>query len=266
MTSFVEKVTFSTDRTGVLLTVREEGETVKPQEIVIRLKDEVPVAQLAVATAKAESDADIHAAVKAAEAARVEAEAARDANRKSPANSPAFPLIQVQKLQLNAEAADLKIEQAKTEKRVNELMRDQAAAELATFRIHSGIGGMVTHAYKRPGEGVQQGEPVLQVVNTDRLRVEGYVNDVDVFQLKVGQPVTVTLDVPDSATELKQKKFGGKLGFIDVSIQPLGKVIRVWAEIDNSEGLLREGLKGTMTIDTAAKEDRSALTAPALTR
>ncbi|SFI18632.1 efflux RND transporter periplasmic adaptor subunit [Planctomicrobium piriforme] len=246
--AFVDRVTFSVDRTGVIAKVPKEGEQLEAGQTVVQLKDEVPRAMLAVAEAKAQNDAPIEVASKTAEYARLDYEASLEANRKAGSSVAAYPPTHIARLKLNMEASDLKVKEAETEFEINRLSRDQAIAEMESFRIVTGINGVVTQVFKHPGEGVQQGEAIVQIVNPDKLRVEGFVNAQDAYLLKPGMPVQVSVTIPEQNNTTRELPIEGKLGFIDVTVQPLSNRVRVWAEIDNSEHRLREGLPVSMKI------------------
>ena len=246
-TTFVDRITYSTERTGVISVVPEEGDVVKLGEVIVRLNDQVPQAVLAVNQARAESEIEIEAAEKTAESARLEYDAAREANSVSSPSNPAYPATRLRRLKLDAEAAGLQVNQARHEKHLAELTRDQAQAELESFWVTSDVGGVVTRVFKHRGEGVQQGEPIVQVVNTDRLRIEGYIGIEDLY-VKKGMPVKATFQVHNLEGDLEEVVLEAKLGFVDVSVGELTKQVRVWAEVDNSAGLLREGLGVEMVI------------------
>ncbi len=90
-TTFVFRRTLSADRVGVLGMTPEEGEHVKADSIVARLKDDVPVAAVAAAAAKAQSDAEIVAADKLAESERLEARLMEEANRNNTSSRKTYP-------------------------------------------------------------------------------------------------------------------------------------------------------------------------------
>ena len=248
-TSFANRVSLSTERPGMLADVPKEGTRIKPDQLVIRLKDDVPLANLRLANARAEGESDIRIAEKAAAAAAAEYDAAVAANRISSSN-PAYPPTHMTRLKLDAEAAKLKIAKAQHEQTLNKLAAEQASAELRTYHVIAREGGMVTRIFKHPGEVIQQGEAIVQVVNTDVLRVEGYVKVTDVDKIRVGMPVRVTFQVPGDRSMKPSKPYSGKLGYVDVSVQEVSENVFVWAEIDNREAQLREGLTATMVIIT----------------
>lgn len=247
-TSFVDRVTLSCERTGVIAEVPDEGTILSAGQIVVRLNDNVPRATLAAAQGRAlVSEVEIGVAEKTAMAAALEHDAALEANRFTRPDNPSFPKTHIDRLRLNAEAASLQVEQRRREKNVNELSAAQAQAELEAFWIRSSFGGLVTKVLKRRGEGVQQSESIIEVVNTDRLRVEGYVSVENSTRIEVGMPVKVTFQMAGGEKPMS-REFSGKLGFVDVSIQPLSQKVRVWAEIDNTSKWLREGLTADMVI------------------
>ncbi|MCA9000108.1 MAG: HlyD family efflux transporter periplasmic adaptor subunit [Planctomycetaceae bacterium] len=257
--AFVDRVTFSCERTGVLIEVPEEGDKVTEGDIVVRLNDSVPQANLAAAQARTKvSEVEISVAEKTAKAAALEHDAAVEANRiPGSSGSPAFPKTHMDRLRLNAEAAGLQVDQKRREKEVNELTAAQALAELETFWIRSHFSGIVTKVIKRRGEGVQQGESIVEVVNTDRLRIEGYVSVENIQDIKPGMPVKVTVQLVGRDDLSSTREYDGKLGYVDVSVQQLAERVRVWAEIDNTNGWLREGLNVQMVIlnDKSAAQD-----------
>lgn len=245
--SFVDRTTLSAERSGVLAVVPDEGARVQQGEIVIRLRDDVPQAILKLARARAASDVQVRMAEKSALAAAAEYDAAIEANRISSASSPAFPPTHMTRLRLKAEAAQLQVDAALHEKLLAQLAAEQAEAELRTYHVVAGMDGLVTRIFKHAGEGVQQGESIAQIVNTETLRIEGYVDVQQVEQIHPGMDVQVQVDAT-AGTASPPLKVSGKLGFVDISVQNLSGVVRVWADIPNQRGTIREGINATMKI------------------
>ncbi len=54
--------------------------------------------------------------------------------------------------------------------------RERARAELETYRIETPVEGVVTKVFKVAGEAVREGEPVMEICNTSRVRIRGYVS------------------------------------------------------------------------------------------
>lgn len=254
--TFVERRTLSVERPGILSEAVREGEQVAADQIVLRVRDAVPRSALAVAASRAESEADIRAAEKEQETAEFEHQTYLKARPGT------YTEVEIRRVQLAAESAALKVQQARAENEVNRRLKDQAVDELGTYYVPSTISGLVTRAFKGAGEAVQLGEPILEVVNTEKLRIEGYVPLAEAWRVRTGQTVTIRVDLAGrEASSSAGRATGdvetivtlqGKLGFVDVDVQPVAKVVRVWAELENPENQLREGLPvQEMVIHTA---------------
>jgi multidrug resistance efflux pump len=242
----IDRVVLASDRPGILDFVGpEEGAAVQIGQQVAGLRDEVAAAALAVAEKQAENDIEIRYARKAAEVAKAEYEKAELANK---GLKGTFPEVEVLRLKLAAERSVLQIEQAKHQLEVNRLTRDQAAAELQTFRVEAPFDGVVTRVYKSKGEALRQGDPILELASTERVRVEGYVNIRDAWNVKPGARVHVQLDIPDVELDAERERLDGRIVFVDVAAQQVTLLVRVWAEVANPKNILRAGLNAKMTV------------------
>ena len=248
ITKFTELATFSTERGGILEEVPAEGDWIAADELVIRLKSDAARAALKVAEQRAMNEGEILVAEKASESAWLEYRAAVEANRLSPdPNDPAYPETHIARLKLAAESADAQVVQAKEQRRDFELQRDQAKTELESYEVKSRFGGFVTRLLRHQGEGVQQGEPIVEVVNTSVIRVEGHVKVADAYLLRTGIKVHVAAEVPQEEGDPKIIEADGVLGYIDIRVKTFEDV-KVWAEIRNESGLLKEGMEGSMYV------------------
>ena len=154
--------------------------------------DEVPQASLDVAKLVADDPVEIQYATKLHAVDKLEYEKDLQANEQ---HRNTVPDLEVQRAKLNMEKSLLQIDKAKHETKVNDLKAVQADAELKTFRILAPFDGVVTRVSKYRGEAVHQGDTILEVVNTDVVRIEGRVNEKDIWNVKVGSPVSVRLSV-----------------------------------------------------------------------
>jgi HlyD family secretion protein len=132
-----------------------------------------------------------------------------------------LPKIQVEKNQQTLEEATAKLKQLKTtfdlkraaalaDLKILQIRRDraenamkQAESNADKMAILSPIAGMAVlrtiwksnnMAEVQEGEEVRSGMPIVDVVNPDTMRVRAKVNQADVNDLKIGQPVHVGLD------------------------------------------------------------------------
>ena len=237
---------------GVLDFVKpEEGDLVKANEQIVGLKADVVLAQKAIALKEAENDVEIRYAEKAAELADAEYEKAREANHRLKGTVAA---VEIDRLRLAAERAHLQIEQAEHQLEVANLKANEAQANLEAYQLKSPINGVVTKRYKSKGEAVHQGDPILKIQITDRVRVEGYVDLVDSFRIKPGDPVKVHLDIPKVNLKIEEEQFDGVLKFVGLSVEPITGKVRVWAEVQNPKNILKAGLTAKMTISPRKTE------------
>jgi membrane fusion protein (multidrug efflux system) len=229
----------------------KEGDAVREGQIVARLMDEVAQASLDVAKLVADDHVEIQFATKLNAVDAAEYAKDLEANKQ---HLNTVPDIEVRRAKLAMEKSHLQIDKAEHDMAVNKLKADQAEAELKTYRIVAPFNGVVTHIHKRRGEAVRQGDPILEVVNTDMVQVEGYVNEREIWSVKVGCPVTVRLSVPDAELNVEKQTFQGRIGFVDVVADSASRETRVWAEVANPNNVLRPGLRATMTILPASPE------------
>jgi RND family efflux transporter MFP subunit len=243
---FRDRVTLAFERQGILAKLPfREGDAVEEQAVVAQLNDTVARRALAVAAAEAASDAEVRVARKNHESAELEYRAVQEANARK-ANT--YVDTEVQRLKLAAEAAVLQTEVKTQALELARLRLEQAAAEVETFTLRAPFSGIVTSVQRQVGEAVQQRDPVLELVNTRHARVDGYVDLASAWRLRPGDTVEVRFQSPDAAPQLKDRVYRGTLRFIDVSTQPVRRVVRVLADFENPDMQLRDGLAAEMTI------------------
>jgi RND family efflux transporter MFP subunit len=252
--ALIDHVLLAADRTGILKSVEfKEGQAVPANTRIALIADEVAVATLAVAEKKATNEVDVKFAKIAAAAAEKDYERLVEANRlyaeKQSDGGRSVPQSEVDKSKLALDKAGLSLQQAEHELEVHKRDRDIKAAELKTYSVMAPFDGVVTQVLKKRGEAVKQGEPVVEIVNTDRVRIEGRVKLADLRWAKLGARVTVRLSVEDLDLPEENELFEGKITFVDVVSDPIEKTTRVFAEVQNRDNILRAGLDAEMEIE-----------------
>ena len=247
-----EEAILAFERPGILGAIDvQEGDLVHSGQFVAKLQDDVAKASLAVAEETANSDIDIRYAEVAAEVAQTEVDKMVSANKKV---AGTVPDVDVQRGRLNAVKTALEVEKAKHTRDLNVLKAKEAAAQLATYRLEAPFDGFVSRVHLTKGASVKQGDAVIKLVSTRKMKVEGFVTVRDVDLLRHGAKVNVEPILPAGAGRAAGKPFPGKLVFIDVETTPVRGTVRVWAEIENVDNLLRAGLTATMTIQPSTGE------------
>lgn len=155
------------------------------------------------------------------------------------------------------ERLTLSVEQAQLQKEVDELTRDvkactldQAKLQLARRGLRSPLDGEVAEVFRHRGEWLEPGERVMRVVRLDRLKVEGFVDSRTITSSLRGAAVRVQVTLSDDEKPVLVK---GRIVFISSEIDPVNAQVRVWAEVENPDLLLRPGLPAEMFIDSTRR-------------
>ena len=249
-----KEVILAFDRPGILgvLSV-DEGDEIESGTLIASLKDDVARAALKVARVQADSDVEIVYAELAAKVAKTEHEAMKFANQ---IKAGTIPDIEVQRAKLNYEKTEAEVEKAKHNQQTLIAKRDEAAVQLDTYKLEAPFTGVVTKVHLVKGASVKQGDPVIEIVNTSKVRVEGSILISEAMLVKAGCKVEIKLIGENIGTALASRIFAGKIGFVDpAKVLAVGEHVRIWAEVDNPDGLLRDGLRATMKIQPVSSND-----------
>jgi RND family efflux transporter MFP subunit len=241
----LKEVQLASARTGIVDTVAVEGETVRAGAVVARLRDNLLRVARAIAEREAANDVEVRFARKASELAQVKFIRAVDANK---ASSGTVSELELRELRLAAEKSLLQIEQAEHQFQIAGLRRDDAEEMLNMSQIAAPFDGIVLDVYKQPGEVVREGELILRLASGTRVRVEGFVSVEEAARLRRGMPVRVSLEAGEASSSVPEETLAGRLTFVDIKVEPVSRKVRVWAEVANEDGLLRDGLTAKLTI------------------
>lgn len=253
-----DQAELASERPGIIEFVEfKQGDTVKKGDVIARLKDAVARATYEKNKLQATNDVHIRYAEAAFKVAQQELQIALDANARVPG---AVPKVEVEKLRLSADKAALQREQAIHEQDVARATVHEAEETLKTHEITAPFSGVVSAVYRTEGEAVRQGDPIVEIISTETISIEGLVTIRESYAVKKGDRVVVELDaeyyrLPQG---FEDHKLPGKITFVDPkAISILGKA-KVYAEVDNSLGLLRPELRAKMKIVPAGAPQTAA--------
>lgn len=102
--------------------------------------------------------------------------------------------------------------------------------------LHSPINGLVNHLHIDVGEFVDRGDPVADLVNVDKIKINVNVPELDVRYLRVGQKAMVTVDA------FPGRRLTGKIDFVAYKADPATKTFRVRVLIRNTDREIRPGM------------------------
>lgn len=242
---YAQTAALAAERSGVLASIAREGEPYQQGQQVAQLRDQVARAEFAVAQKQAGNDIEVRYARKASELAQLEYSKALEANREV---RGAVPEAEVRRLRLSAEKLLLQLEQAEHSFALAQLKRDETGELLKTYQIVTPLEGIVTKVYKKPGEAVRDGEPILEMANTQSVRVEGFVDVEHLNLVRPGATVAVRLEDGQDESPAAGYQTYGRIAFIDVKVEPVSRRVRFWAEVENRQGQLMDGLTATVII------------------
>lgn len=241
----IHRVTLTGRASGVITGLPREGDPVKEGGIVVQLDDRLPRLRAELADREVANDVDLRFSEKSRDVASLELRKALSARERE---EFAFSEMEVERLQLAAQRADLAVEQVLHDLEVKKLQAELAVVDLERYRITSPFDGVVTQRLKSVGESVVEGEAIIEIVNTDTLRVDGYVSVEHAWRIRRGGPVSLQLEIPDVDLPVEKETFAGKIVFVDAEVDPVTSKIHIWAEVQNRDDLLRAGLHGRMTV------------------
>ncbi len=120
-------------------------------------------------------------------------------------------------------------------------LRDARVA-LAKGVVRAPFTGTVNHLHVDPGEFVNVGDPVAELVDTQTLRILVSVPELDVRHLRQGQPARVTVDAWPG------QEWEGQVDFLAVKADPATKTFTARVVVDNSDGRIRPGMLARVTL------------------
>lgn len=262
--TLIEQADISAREAGPLIH-REisEGITVDSDAVLGKIDDseakvlvDRAVTELRIAQMLVENDIKVRFARKSSEVAQSELKRSLESVEKFPKS---VSQTEIDKLRLMADKATLEIEQATVDHEQAVLTRqlkehDVERAKLLLERrlIKAPFPGMVVQWKKQRGEWVEPGTPVVRMIRLNKLRAEAFVSAKLRPADLIGRSVTLMVDQKDDA---KKTKFEGRLVFVDPEVDPVTNQMRIWAEIDNSDLILRPGQSASLILHSAKSGD-----------
>jgi len=148
----------------------------------------------------------------------------------------------VQKALADQSIAKLKVKSAEHESRLAQLA-------LKRHRVDAPIDGIVTKVYRRPGQWVQIGEPVLELVRLDRLRAQGFVKKELAAKLRLLPKIGVEQeDAVDSDVNANEQPLLGEIVFVMPEVDPVNGDVGFWIEFENPANKVLPGMRLTIRV------------------
>jgi len=239
----IDDLKLSCERSGILDFVVSQGTRVKKGDVIARLKDSIARANYAIAQRESANDVEVRFARKAAELAQLKYERATQAEQTISGTVTDFEL---RELRLAAERSLLQLQQAEHQFKIAELKMSQQKETLRSYQLTAPFDALVRVVHKKTGEFVGEGDTVLEIVNDNNIRVNGFVDLEQLPMVSTGNRVVVLLEQPSG----KPIPFHGQINFVDAKIEPVSMRASISAEVQNNRSLLKDGLLVSMAVAT----------------
>jgi HlyD family secretion protein len=137
-------------------------------------------------------------------------------------------------------AAALQSEQLALERTALAKQADQARRQLELGTTRSDRKGVVTWVLSQEGSLVRRGEVVARIADLSAFRVDGTISDVHAARIRVGSPVTVTIN---------DSKLDGTITEVQPTVE--GGIVRFTVSLaDSSHAMLRPNLRVDVLVIT----------------
>lgn len=120
--------------------------------------------------------------------------------------------------------------------------RDAAQRVLDQHTIRAPFAGVINERLVDLGDAIRVNEPVVRLVDLDKLRVVFYVNDVDIHNVREGAEVDLSI------TGLPGKTFHPTIAHISRAADEATRLFRVEAVLADPQAQLPGGVHGKVTL------------------
>ncbi len=162
----------------------------------------------------------------------------------------------IRKLRSESVASIQQLEEAETMLLLAEssVRKEEAAVGVARravsdANVSAPFSGVVARRYVQLGEFVQVGTPLFELVSLDLMDAEFSLTELDTERVRLGQPVTISVGA------FRDRSFEGKVSFVAPTVDPGTRTLRIKADVDNAEGLLRPGLFARVSLGVDRREN-----------
>lgn len=226
--------------------VAEKGDVVQEDQVLGRVDDSdaqirkrIAENEYKAARTKAESDADLQAAMATIGVAKAEYEGSKE-TRELVKNAVSEADLRRKKLtyersRYQADTARVKYEVSQITEGMRQAQLDAVENEIKRRKIVAPLSGVITDRHHNVGEWAQAGEPIYRLIHMDRLCVEGTLNAADLTPREIQQypSVTVFVRTPKTAENPRgEVKIEATIDYVSQEVDHSGEFL-ISAEFDN---------------------------------
>lgn len=136
--------------------------------------------------------------------------------------------------------------------------------QLAFLQLKAPFSGIITKRYVDKGALIQSGvsqagaQPVVELMETDKLRLQVHIPESDVAAIQEGSKLKILFpELPGQSFETTISRGAGAL-------DPQSKTMLIEVDMDNPEGKLRPGMYARVELEVSSKPDALSVPQPAL--
>jgi macrolide-specific efflux system membrane fusion protein len=209
------------------------------------------------AVARYENEIEVTYAKAARDVAQAELDKMREAVRTAPGS---ISDVEIRRTRLEVTRADLQIQKAIHDQALAKFDADAKGAELKAAELGierrtvlAPFDGVIVSLLRRQGEWVDPGDPILQVIRLNTMRVETRIDQSKFDPHEIaGRDVTVTVELARG----RKAEFPGRITFVSPRLDGSGR-FPIRAEVFNrrdeaGQWMLRDGHNVTMKIHLGA--------------
>jgi RND family efflux transporter MFP subunit len=168
---------------------------------------------------------------------RVEFERAQRLNKENAMSQQQFDAIKTQ-----YESVQAQVEQA-------EAALATAKSQLNDALVTAPISGIIGKRYYDPGDMANPSQPLVTIVQMDKVKIEFDATEVDLGRLAIGQEATISVKAYPDQT------FSGKVDKISPVLDPTTRMAEVELIVDNADGRLKPGMYAQVEVTTGVIEN-----------
>jgi len=228
-----EQVKLSSAVEGIIGSIAvKRGDFVRRGQVVARLESRVELAELQLATARADNPAGVGAAKARMEFLKRKVERARQLNLKKITSD-----LATEEAESNLKVAEQEYVAAQVEQRLARLEQDRARAYLAQRMIVSPVSGVVVERPLSVGEHLNEQSHIMTIAQVDPINVEVFAPISLHGKVKVGDSAVVRPEAPVGGS------YAARVAVVDRVFDAASSTFGVRLTLPNPKLMLPTGIK-----------------------
>ena len=139
--------------------------------------------------------------------------------------------------------------EAKNNKERLEKNLETLKVQLGKSKVYAPVSGVVDRVLLQSGELASPGAPIVQILNTKRLKAVADVPETYLQSVKMGELVSIRIPALDNMERQERVSLIGR------TIDPANRTFKVEVNIGNTGGILKPNLLAIMLINDFAQKD-----------